>query len=273
MKSGQRTADVEALTHRYGREIFARLHRAGMVPFGPSWWDERLMEWSMGDESVKIQLFRFVDVLPLLHSPETIARHLREYFGEARENLPGWLTFGLRWLPSRGLLGGLLAKSAYRSAERLARKFRAHLLVQRLEDRWNPSPIPVTTFTDSGAGSLRAAIITADTNADMYLALSRAIGKIEKQALKLKKKIIDRKHTSMKTSVAAPNPDGDLTAAPAPVRIINASRYSVKPMTAEEAALNLSSKADHFIVFRDADTSRVGVLYKRQDGNFGLIEP
>ena len=116
-------------------------------------------------------------------------------------------------------------------------------------------------------------LTATDTNADMYMALSRAIGKIEKQALKLKKKIIDRKHTSIKTSVAAPSPDGHVKAAPAPRRIINASRYSVKPMTAEEAALNLSSKPDAFIVFRDADTSRVGVLYKRQDGNFGLIEP
>ena len=113
----------------------------------------------------------------------------------------------------------------------------------------------------------------ANTNADMYMALSRAIGKIEKQALKLKKKIIDRKHNSPKASTAAGNPDDQVKAAPAPVRIINARRYSVKPMTAEEAALDLSSKPDSFIVFRDADTNRVGVLYKRQDGNFGLIEP
>lgn len=113
----------------------------------------------------------------------------------------------------------------------------------------------------------------ADTNADMYMALSRAISKIEKQALKLKKKIIDRKHTSVKTSMAAPSPEGQVKAAPVPARIITASRYSVKPMTAEEAALDLSSKQDTFIVFRDADTSRIGVLYKRQDGNFGLIEP
>lgn len=116
-------ADVETLTQTYGREIFARLNRATTVPFSPSWWDERLMEWSMGDEAVKLQLFRFVDVLPLLHSPETITRHLREYFGEAREHLPSWMTLGLRWLPSRGLLGRLLAKTAYHSAERLARKF------------------------------------------------------------------------------------------------------------------------------------------------------
>jgi RHH-type proline utilization regulon transcriptional repressor/proline dehydrogenase/delta 1-pyrroline-5-carboxylate dehydrogenase len=123
MKNDPRTVDVEELTQRYGREIFARLSGTGPVPFGPSWWDERLMEWSMGDEAVKLQLFRFVDVLPQLRSPQTIARHLREYFGEAREHLPGWLTFGLRWLPERGLFGRLLAKTAYRSAERLARKF------------------------------------------------------------------------------------------------------------------------------------------------------
>src|SRR5437763_12543300 len=113
----------------------------------------------------------------------------------------------------------------------------------------------------------------ADTNADMYMALSRAIGKIETQALKLKKKIIDRKHASPRTAAAAPNPDGHVQAAPAPVRTVNARRYNVKPMTAEEAALEQADKTDSIIVFRDADTSRVGVLYKRQDGNFGLIEP
>ena len=122
--------------------------------------------------------------------------------------------------------------------------------------------------------SWREHTLTAkDTNADMYMALSRAVGKIEKQALKLKKRIIDRKHTARKTSSVAPNPDGQLEATPPPVRIIAARRYSVKPMTAEEAAMDLSDRTDQFVVFRDADTNRLGVLYKRQDGNFGLIEP
>jgi len=116
-------------------------------------------------------------------------------------------------------------------------------------------------------------LTASDTNADMYMALSRVIGKIEKQALKLKKKIIDRKHTARKTSAVAPPPDGQVEATPPPVRIINARRYSVKPMTAEEAALELSARTDNFVVFRDADTNRIGVIYKRQDGNFGLIEP
>ena len=120
---------------------------------------------------------------------------------------------------------------------------------------------------------LNHTLTAADTNADMYMALSRAIGKIEKQALKLKNKIIGRKQGAKRTAAIAPDPDGRLEASPRPPRIIAARRYTVKPMTAEEAALRLTSKEDQFVVFRDADTARLGVLYKRSDGNFGLIEP
>ncbi|HEY6122308.1 MAG TPA: ribosome-associated translation inhibitor RaiA [Pyrinomonadaceae bacterium] len=110
-------------------------------------------------------------------------------------------------------------------------------------------------------------------NADMYMALTAAIGKIEKQASKLKNKIIGRKQGAKRAAVVAPDPDGRLEASPRPPRIIAARRYTVKPMTAEEAALRLTAEPDQFVVFRDADTERLGVLYKRSDGNFGLIEP
>jgi putative sigma-54 modulation protein len=118
-------------------------------------------------------------------------------------------------------------------------------------------------------------LTATDTNADMYQALSRAIAKIEKQAVKLKKKIIERSHSGQPLSSLTPI-DGDgraVEAAPVAGRIISARRYTVKPMTAEEAALRLSDEADQFLVFRDADTSRVSVLYKRKDGNYGLIQP
>ena len=112
-----------------------------------------------------------------------------------------------------------------------------------------------------------------EVNADMYMALTRAMEKVEKQAVKLKKKIIDRKQGGQRTAAKAPTPDGQLEATPRPPRIMAARRYSIKPMTAEEAALRLSGETDQFIVFRDADTDRIGVLYKRADGNYGLIEP
>ena len=119
----QNAAELEALTQAYGREIFARLRRSGPLPLTPRWWDERLMNWGMGDEAVKVQLFRFVDVLPLLRSsPTAIVRHLREYFAEA-EGVPGWLRLGLRAAARRGLFGRLMARTANYSAERLARRF------------------------------------------------------------------------------------------------------------------------------------------------------
>jgi RHH-type transcriptional regulator, proline utilization regulon repressor / proline dehydrogenase / delta 1-pyrroline-5-carboxylate dehydrogenase len=115
--------ELESLTHDYGREIFARLHRSGPLPFTPAWLDERLMGWTMADPAVKVQLFRFIDCLPLLRSPADITRHLREYFGEAGPSVPRWIHRGLRWLPEHGRLGQLLAKTASWSAERMARRF------------------------------------------------------------------------------------------------------------------------------------------------------
>ena len=112
-----------------------------------------------------------------------------------------------------------------------------------------------------------------DANNDMYMALTRAMAKIEKQALKLKKKIIHRKQGAKSTARVAPSPGGDLEATPRPPRIIPARRYVVKPMTAEEASLRLAEEQDQFLLFRDADTQRLGVIYKRKDGNYGLIEP
>jgi putative sigma-54 modulation protein len=115
-----------------------------------------------------------------------------------------------------------------------------------------------------------------DTNADMYQALTRCIDKIEKQAVKLKKKIIERKQTATPLSALSPEPATGTAASenPAPQpRIIAARRYRVKPMTAEEAAMTLAEDSNQFVVFRDSDTSRVSVLYRRKDGNFGLIQP
>src|SRR5260221_4976411 len=113
------TREREALTHDYGREIFARLATDRPLLFTPAWFDERLMHASMGDEAMKVQLFRFVDVLPMLQTPASITQHLREYFAEAEGHVPGLVQLGLRWLPSHGLMGRLLAATARQSARRL----------------------------------------------------------------------------------------------------------------------------------------------------------
>jgi len=119
-----------------------------------------------------------------------------------------------------------------------------------------------------------------DTNVDMYQSLTRCIDKIVKQAVKLKKKLIERKQSAKPLSAIAPDVEGAAAddaapddSAPRQPRIIQARRYPVKPMTPEEAVMSLGEDSNQFIVFRDADTERLSVLYKRKDGNFGLIQP
>jgi RHH-type transcriptional regulator, proline utilization regulon repressor / proline dehydrogenase / delta 1-pyrroline-5-carboxylate dehydrogenase len=115
---------LESRVQAFGREIFSRLDRQGPVLFSKSWWDDRLMGLTMDNEALKVQLFRFVDTLPyLINDPKEIARHLREYLGEAGDKIPWWVRFGLKFLPNGGLGGQVLAYSARTNASRMARKF------------------------------------------------------------------------------------------------------------------------------------------------------
>lgn len=119
----------------------------------------------------------------------------------------------------------------------------------------------------------RKEILTANTtNSDMYQSLSQTITKIEKQALKLKSKITDKKHRAKKVGTIAPVEEV-IEPEPSAPRIINSSNYTVKPMTDEEAVLILNAEENKFLVFRNADDERISVIYKRKDGNYGLIKP
>lgn len=114
----------------------------------------------------------------------------------------------------------------------------------------------------------------AAENSDLNQSIAAAAAKVEKQVYKLKEKFHTRKRGRVPVKeAAAPSEDGRAEAAADAPRIIAARRYRVKPMTPEEAAIIVADLPDQFIVFRDSETSKVGVLYKRKDGNFGLIEP
>lgn len=119
----------------------------------------------------------------------------------------------------------------------------------------------------------RNEVLTATTNnPDMYKSLSLSISKIEKQALKLKNKVIDRSHKAKKVGRIIQS-SSDVNPGPDSGRIVSESRYAVKPVSPEEAAYALSANKHNFLVFRNSETQRVSVIYKRDDGDFGLIEP
>jgi putative sigma-54 modulation protein len=160
---------------------------------------------------------------------------------------------------------------------------RAHVENQfeKIMHVFGTKPMKVHVIIEVERGRHRSEIIanwrndtlTANTaNSDMYKSLSLSISKIEKQALKLKNKVIDRSHKAKKTGEVAPKLD-DAKLEPVTNRIIAERRYAVKPISPKEAAFALKGNRKSFLVFRNAETGQVSVIFKRDDGNFGLIEP
>lgn len=152
---------------------------------------------------------------------------------------------------------------------------------QRIDHLFDGTPASAQIIIEVEKGRHRSEVIVKWRNetlaanttlTDMYQSLSKTIDKIEKQALKLKNKIIDKHHKAKKVSRVSGGHD-EVKPAPAAPRIITAKRYAVKPMTEEEAVLHLNMDENQFLVFRNAENEKVSVIYRRKDGNYGLIQP
>lgn len=114
---------VEKRTREIGREIFDRMQLSRPKPWNRRWWDEQMMDWAMSDERVKARMFRFVDVLPALHSHAAVVEHLHEYFRDVLGRLPAAARAGLPLAQPGTLAGGALAKAARLGAQSQARQF------------------------------------------------------------------------------------------------------------------------------------------------------
>jgi putative sigma-54 modulation protein len=119
-------------------------------------------------------------------------------------------------------------------------------------------------------GDLAATAESSDIAVSLSTVMDKLIRQAERRVGKLRvRKGGGRRPTSVRTTppaVSAPREERG-------PRVIRNRRFAVKPMTIEEAALEVGASADGVLVFRDASTERVSVLYKRKDGNLGLIEP
>jgi RHH-type proline utilization regulon transcriptional repressor/proline dehydrogenase/delta 1-pyrroline-5-carboxylate dehydrogenase len=113
---------LEARIHSTGVDLWKRIR--GQVPgvFNRGWWQGRILEWAMGDPSFKIDLFRFVDVLPTLQSTEQIASHMRQYLLKPGRELPTLLGAAVK-LASGGFASGLAAKGIRKNVTEMAGRF------------------------------------------------------------------------------------------------------------------------------------------------------
>jgi putative sigma-54 modulation protein len=118
---------------------------------------------------------------------------------------------------------------------------------------------------------------------DGFAAVDLAVEKLEHQLHKLKTKLIKRTHANGKRVNGNGNGNGSLAAegtagngagggsGPGP-RIVKTKAFQIKPMTPEEAILQMDLMGHDFFFFTNADTERAAVVYRRDDGDVGLID-
>lgn len=109
-----------------------------------------------------------------------------------------------------------------------------------------------------------------ESSSDMKASIDMLVGKLERQVKKTREK---RRRSFTRLRRSAP-PDSRLpqTASEEP-QIVRTKQFALKPMTVEEAVLQLELLGHDFFVFKNADSGEVNVVYRRRAGNYGLIEP
>ena len=120
-----------------------------------------------------------------------------------------------------------------------------------------------------------------ESTGDMYTSIDKVVDKIERQLRRYKSKIL----TTHRVSKDPLRPERylqyrldiirgeDIDESAESPQVIKSRQFSVKPMSLDEAVMQMDLMNQEFLVYRDSRSDRVNVLYRRSDGNYGLIEP
>lgn len=107
---------------------------------------------------------------------------------------------------------------------------------------------------------------------DMYAAIDKAVDVLERQIRKYKTKLQKRYQAGETIRFENVMPLEEEKEEEKP-RLVKTKRFEMKPMSVDEAILQMELLGHNFFVFMNADIDQVSVVYKRKDGNYGLIEP
>ncbi|HOR42960.1 MAG TPA: ribosome-associated translation inhibitor RaiA, partial [Atribacterota bacterium] len=124
----------------------------------------------------------------------------------------------------------------------------------------------------------KRAIIRAEEESDnIYNSIDRVVERLERQIIKYKERLYSKysnEYNKERVSVIVETEEPDSSAhLNQERRIVKNKRFVLKPMSPEEATLQMELLGHNFYVFSNEETAQINVLYKRKDGNFGLIEP
>ena len=159
-------------------------------------------------------------------------------------------------------------------------KARAEKKLSKLERYFNREPEAIVRFRQQKGGrniaevtmSVNGLILRAEENSnDMYLSLDRAVDKLESQ--------IRRYRTKMGKQLREAKAEPPVEEAVEPVYeeanfdVVRVKRFSVKPMDVDDAITQMELLGHNFFLFMNAETETMSVLYRRNDGSYGLLLP
>ena len=150
-----------------------------------------------------------------------------------------------------------------------AEPMNADLVIRVEKNPANPTP----AVAEITLRMKRAVVRAEEAAADMYAAIDLAADKAERQMRKYKSRIIDRRNHGQQVVKTAPG-DTQLGESEEEVReVVRTKTVDAKPMSEDEAMLQLELLGHDFYVFTHAESNVLNVLYRRNDGDYGLIQP
>jgi putative sigma-54 modulation protein len=135
-------------------------------------------------------------------------------------------------------------------------------VVMSYNDRVGDGPAKVEVQVNVPNGIVRA----EERGPDHYGAIDLVVDKLERQLKKFKGRYV-AKRAEEKPEPIEPEPVEEEP------RIVRTKRHVMRPMAPEDAAMEMEALGHDFYVFRNVDTDGISVIYLRQDGHYGLIEP
>lgn len=113
-----------------------------------------------------------------------------------------------------------------------------------------------------------------EVSGDMYASIDNVLAKLERQIVRHRTKLEKNLRAgAFKGGEPAFIPAEEEMPEEDEYRVVKVKRFDMKPMTVDEAMLQIDMLGHNFYVFTNGDTNEINVIYKRKDGNFGLIEP
>lgn len=131
----------------------------------------------------------------------------------------------------------------------------------------NPAKVEVQVNLPNGM------IRAEERGQDSYAAIDLVVDKLERQLKKFKGRMLAKRSDAAPPADIAPPEPADDTVESHEQQIVRTKQHTLRPMAPEDAAIQMEALGHNFFLFRNIDTDLVSVIYLRDDGDYGLIEP